>query len=263
MADRISERELILPALFCIDNAQQISTTELSDCLRELLKPSGEDVEILSNRLDDKFSQKVRNLRSHKTLERYGLATYERQGTQGYWKITAYGKQYLEANQPLLIYLDEQKFDYNIQQEALSKVAEPTRAKLKQLVVFDEGILEKDIAISEGKNRIVKQTAYERSAKLRELAIRFYAVDGAIQCEVCGFDFRAVYGSHGEGFIEIHHIKPIFHYADQDMEKTLASALQNVVPLCSNCHRMIHRKRSQMLSVAELKQIIHNSKTSE
>ena len=33
--------------------------------------PSGEDLERLSNRSDDKFSQKVRNLKSHKTLENH------------------------------------------------------------------------------------------------------------------------------------------------------------------------------------------------
>ena len=34
------------------------------------MSPEGEDTIILANRSDDRFSQKVRNLRSHKTLEK-------------------------------------------------------------------------------------------------------------------------------------------------------------------------------------------------
>ena len=41
-----------------------------------LMSPSGEDLEMLSNRNDDKFSQKVRNIKSHKTLENKGYAKF-------------------------------------------------------------------------------------------------------------------------------------------------------------------------------------------
>ena len=37
------------------------------------MKPNGEDKIILINRTDDKFSQKVRNLKSHKTLEKKNM----------------------------------------------------------------------------------------------------------------------------------------------------------------------------------------------
>ena len=40
------------------------------------MKPSGDDLEILANRTDDKFSQKVRNLNSHKTLEKKGYVDF-------------------------------------------------------------------------------------------------------------------------------------------------------------------------------------------
>ena len=56
-----------------------IATTELLSELREVLRPSGGD---------DKFSQKVRNLKSHDTLERNGFATY----FDGRYKITLLGE---------------------------------------------------------------------------------------------------------------------------------------------------------------------------
>jgi hypothetical protein len=40
------------------------------------LKPKGLDAELLTHRNDDKFSQIVRNLQSHKTLVKQNLATF-------------------------------------------------------------------------------------------------------------------------------------------------------------------------------------------
>lgn len=256
----ISERDLILPALFCINNEGEISTTLLSQQLRNLLNPQGEDREILSGRNDDKFSQKVRNLRSHETLEKAELANYESRNGQGYWTITDKGKSLLEDNLPLLDYLMQQKFDYSTQQEALSKIRIGTPNKQEDANLFEEDVEEKGINVAEGKVRTASLKIYERSAKLRDAAIRHFTIDGSIPCRVCGFDFAKIYGTYGEGFIEIHHLKPVFSYGDEGIEKTLDEALSNLVPLCSNCHRMIHRKRDRMLTIEELKQFFEDAK---
>jgi hypothetical protein len=73
-----SEPDLIIPALEIIAaRPNGISTSELLRLLRRQLKPSGDDLEILANRSDDKFSQKVRNLNSHGTLEKRRLAIFK------------------------------------------------------------------------------------------------------------------------------------------------------------------------------------------
>ena len=68
-----SESELIVPALKILANPihreEGVTTTTLIGELRTKLKPSGHDVEIIDGRSDDYFSQKVRNLKSHNTLE--------------------------------------------------------------------------------------------------------------------------------------------------------------------------------------------------
>ncbi|MDE6200745.1 MAG: DUF262 domain-containing protein [Clostridiales bacterium] len=67
-----SERDLILPALLILrGNQDGLNTTELKEELRLVLTPSGHDLDILQGRNDDVFSQKVRNLISHKTLNKY------------------------------------------------------------------------------------------------------------------------------------------------------------------------------------------------
>lgn len=68
----ITEKELIVPALKLIaEQTKGLSTTELIKLLRQELKPSDKDTEILKGRNDDVFSQKVRNLISHKSIEKY------------------------------------------------------------------------------------------------------------------------------------------------------------------------------------------------
>jgi 5-methylcytosine-specific restriction enzyme A len=91
---------------------------------------------------------------------------------------------------------------------------------------------------------------YERNPDNRRMAIEIHGMT----CLICGFDFEKFYGEHGRGFIEIHHNKPL---SSLD-EKELINPTTDLSPVCSNCHRMIHRKREQVLSVNEMKSIINN-----
>jgi len=63
-----SEDQIAKVALNVIKNSPGIRTSELIDETRKIMKPDGEDLEILDGRNDDKFSQKVRNLKSHDTI---------------------------------------------------------------------------------------------------------------------------------------------------------------------------------------------------
>ena len=87
-------------------------------------------------------------------------------------------------------------------------------------------------------------TKYERSAANRTRAI---AIHGT-KCQICGFDFEKVYGELGRGFIEVHHIKPL-HSLDDEVP---VNPETDLVCLCSNCHRMVHRKKGKVLTVEEL-----------
>lgn len=83
--------------------------------------------------------------------------------------------------------------------------------------------------------------------KKKELAL----AAGDLSCEVCGFDFFSAYGVIGKGYIECHHNTPL-HERDDNEE----TRLEELSLVCSNCHRMIHRKR-QWLSVEELKRLLN------
>ena len=65
---RIPENQLVIPALrAAIEVGGEISMTQLIARLIELFEPTGEDAEIIEGRQDSKFSQKVRNLVSHRS----------------------------------------------------------------------------------------------------------------------------------------------------------------------------------------------------
>lgn len=251
---RITEEQLILPALYLMDISpnKSITTTAMKEALIEIFKPSGEDSEIISGRNDTYFTQKVRNLKSHNTLTNLNYAVYTDriQGEpSGRFTITNNGKQYLDSNMDIVDYLLNNTFSSEDLKESFEIVynREPSR----KIELFDE-----NSTVTEGTQAIVQTKVYKRSNKLREKAIQFYTVDSRIKCQACCFDFEDFYGEYGRNFIEIHHRKPVFQFDGDDIEKTINKALENVIPVCSNCHRMIHRRRENPLSLEELKQYI-------
>jgi len=247
MAKRITETELILPSLYLMSlNGGRITTTELIKKLRDIMKPTGEDLEILSGRADDKFSQKVRNLKAHSTFERFGYAIYRGGPRDGYVEISNDGKLHLKANQDILKYLLINDFSYTDLTENLRKVE--SNQNKKKIETFDENVI-----IQEGTKKLTEVAVYERSSTLRNYAITYFTKNGKINCKCCSFNFQDFYGKQiGKGFIEIHHTKPIFKYEDDDLENTLTKAIKNLTPVCSNCHRMIHRNWSKPLEIQVL-----------
>ena len=58
---------------------------------------------------------------------------------------------------------------------------------------------------------------------------------GALTCETCRFDFAHTYRGYGSGYIECHHIVPL------GAAGRTQTRLRDLVLVCSNCHRMLHR----------------------
>ncbi len=234
----VSEPELIVPALIILKGRPQgLTTTQLIKSLRNKVKPTGHDIEIIGGRSDDYFSQKVRNLTgSHRTLYAKGLATYDE--STGISKITPEGVLYVDRTEPIFRALKRQGFSpRQIEREAREDY---------ENVVVEEGALE-----------VVSVKHRERSQKLRKAKVKeLMEQEGTLSCKACGFDFSKAYGSHGKNYIEIHHLKPVHEMEISGAKTQLDEALKKVVPLCSNCHRMMHRTPAQVLSVTELKTLI-------
>jgi len=100
---------------------------------------------------------------------------------------------------------------------------------------------------AEGKSKTVTSKTYDRSPHARQACIEHYGYT----CCVCGFNFEKTYGSLGENYIDVHHLKPV---ADIGKEY-LIDPIKDLRPVCANCHRMLHKQRPP-LAVEEL--LTHN-----
>lgn len=99
--------------------------------------------------------------------------------------------------------------------------------------------------LPEGAKTRIEVNRYERSPINRAACIAIYGA----RCYVCTLDFAEMYGDIGEGFIEVHHRVPISKMAGE----YVVDPRRDLIPLCSNCHSMVHRHDPPM-SVDELKQ---------
>jgi 5-methylcytosine-specific restriction enzyme A len=143
--------------------------------------------------------------------------------------------------------------------EALQPLADAGVVNVDSRLLRDlEAELEPDSAIkarTEGGRRVIISTRVERDPRLRHDAIKIHGT----KCTVCGFDFAAVYGEWGIGFIEVHHMEPL-----GDFEQARQTDPQvDLTVVCANCHRMIHRRRKQVLDVQELRTRINISAIEE
>jgi 5-methylcytosine-specific restriction protein A len=87
--------------------------------------------------------------------------------------------------------------------------------------------------LPEGARTRVEVNRYERSPVNRAACIAHY---GPI-CRACTFDFRASYGELGDGYIEVHHRTPV----SRMNESYFVNPITDLVPVCANCHAMLHR----------------------
>lgn len=115
---------------------------------------------------------------------------------------------------------------------------------------FEENINTNEV-FPEGKIVERKHIARERNSELIENAKRiFNEKHGKLYCQICNFDFEAKYGELGKDYIEAHHTIPV-----SEMEEGHKTTIDEIVLVCSNCHKMLHRKRP-WLNADEIKKIL-------
>ncbi|MEK4245294.1 HNH endonuclease [Psychrobacillus sp. FSL K6-2684] len=100
-------------------------------------------------------------------------------------------------------------------------------------------LTEDDLSFVEGKRKLRTHIVRERNPKIIKLAKeRFKVQYGRLFCEVCDFDFFEKYGELGEDFIEGHHIIPV-----SELKEGQSTRVEDIALVCSNCHKMLHRRR--------------------
>jgi 5-methylcytosine-specific restriction protein A len=134
----------------------------------------------------------------------------------------------------------------------LQELIEELTGKLFGMVIClipmeETAIDETSQGLPEGAISQIEVNRYERSALNREACIMIHGCT----CKVCGFDFRKVYGELGQGYIHVHHVTPV----SQLGPNYIVDPSKDLVPVCPNCHAMLHR-RNPPLTVDELKKLV-------
>lgn len=99
----------------------------------------------------------------------------------------------------------------------------------------------------EGAVSSVLVNVYERNPEARKACIAHFGTS----CQACELNFGELYGPLGEGYIHVHHLKPI-HLCGGAYK---VDPIKDLIPVCANCHAMIHRK-SGPLTVEELRELL-------
>lgn len=110
--------------------------------------------------------------------------------------------------------------------------------------------LPEEESLYEGIGVTIKVNSYERSGIARRKCIEYHGS----HCKVCGFNFEEVYGNFAKDYIHVHHIVPL----SQINDKYKVDYKNDLIPVCPNCHAMLHKKRgSGYLTVEQLRGIIN------
>ena len=103
----------------------------------------------------------------------------------------------------------------------------------------------------EGKPYETITKKYERSQINRAACIEIHG----LCCKVCGILFKEKYGEIGSDFIHVHHLEPL-----STMEESYCvDPANDIIPVCPNCHAMMHRKNPPY-TPEELNSLIENNK---
>ncbi len=113
-----------------------------------------------------------------------------------------------------------------------SKLERLIKNKLTKNGYFDDPI-ETEITGKEGRLSLRKHLNKERSLKL---VSAFKQSLSSYKCSICKFNFEKTYGPIGKDFIEAHHVKTV-----SSLKEDEEVSIKDLVAVCSNCHRMIHR----------------------
>jgi len=99
----------------------------------------------------------------------------------------------------------------------------------------------------EGATQQITVNKYERDPKARKECIRYYGRN----CFVCGFDFGLTYGEIAEGFIHVHHLRPLAQIG----RRYKLDPIKDLRPVCPNCHATIHMSYPAY-SIEEMKDLL-------
>ncbi|MCY4386326.1 MAG: HNH endonuclease [Desulfurellaceae bacterium] len=106
-------------------------------------------------------------------------------------------------------------------------------------------------SLPEGAKQRVTVNKYERNPRARQQCIDHYGK----KCCICGFSFEATYGEVAKKFIHVHHVRPLSEIG----KRYTVDPVEDLRPVCPNCHAVIHRKGEPAFSIEEVKAFLQRA----
>jgi 5-methylcytosine-specific restriction enzyme A len=104
-----------------------------------------------------------------------------------------------------------------------------------------------DEVFIEGGMYRVSVNAYERNPNARRKCIEAH---GATCC-ICGFSFGNSYGKLADGYIHVHHVRPLSEIKGEYS----VNPINDLRPVCPNCHAVLHL-RNPAYTIDEVKKLL-------
>ncbi len=176
------------------------------------------------------------HLKKRLTIKEFGKPVFEKFSNEYLYGIYEYEKFGLQRNET---------------KRLVSRVVEFT-STINEALLLDKSKQEtEEYKAIENRKAVQRHIQRERRSHLATLRKQY---DDFV-CQVCGFDYTLKYGSLGEDFAEAHHIVPL---AKNDKQRT--STIVDLITVCANCHRMLHRMNGETGDIAKLKKIVSKKK---
>ena len=171
---------------------------------------------------------------------RLGLESYIElaEAKNNFFQLSINGKSenisFIEEWNEISLVLAKSYFSEESEFSSLSAVILDFMCIVLFLIIEDtEWVVGEDLGKEEGAifSEIVKK--YERSRYNRALCLKFYG----FMCRGCGDELEEKYGPIGTDVIHVHHIVPVSQMGNSYQ----LNPIKDLVPLCPNCHNIVHR----------------------
>ena len=186
---------------------------------------------------------------------------YEKVG-RGAWLLSKEFTKH-EFNQPVFEFYYDQIAFYGLFDRTSDRTVKSDRLVARRAVAFFADVLRhlpdaparrEDSGVYQGvENRqmVREHLTRERNRLLAESR----KIRDKYRCQICRMSFEEVYGELGAEFAEAHHIIPLSR-----LRGKVTTAIDDLITVCSNCHRMLHKMDGKRGDVPRLRKLISKHK---
>jgi superfamily II DNA or RNA helicase len=140
-----------------------------------------------------------------------------------------------------------------IKEELLNQLEQDPDKEEFLSIIIDESYGERAFAyeqqlLLEGARKEIITNIYERNPNARQKCLDHHGY----VCGVCNESLDQIYGEIAKYIIEVHHIIPLSEIGKQ----YVIDPIKDLIPICPNCHTIIHLKQNPCYTIDEVKKMI-------